>query len=106
MRSIILFIYINILSIFLMTKNTFCDLASLHYVIFIKPIVVSLSETLCFDSKQFTNTSINKLIEAKPKTPFMLFETHFFTNVLVYRKSNGIQFEDLMSEDLRFFTKP
>jgi hypothetical protein len=43
------------------------DLAWLHYATFIESIVVSLDEALFFDSEQFTNTSMNKLIEAKIK---------------------------------------
>jgi hypothetical protein len=41
------------------------DLASLHYTIFIKPLIVLSTETLSFDSEQFTNNHINKVIEAK-----------------------------------------
>jgi hypothetical protein len=79
LRSIILFICLNKFFISLVAMNAFCksyvdtDLASLHYVTFIKPFVVSPKEALSFDSKQFTNTSINKLIEAKDKYPFLLF---------------------------------
>jgi hypothetical protein len=77
--TLILFICVNRFFISLVIMNTFCkscvdtDLASLHYVTFIKPFVVSPKEALSFDSKQFTNTSINKLIEAKDKYPFLLF---------------------------------
>jgi hypothetical protein len=83
----------------LVAMDTFYDLASLHYVIFIEPLTFPPSEALCFDSEQFTNTSINKLIEAKPKGPFMIFEEYFFTNVFVYRKSYVVQFKDLSNED-------
>jgi hypothetical protein len=86
--------------------DTFYDLASLHYVTFIEPLVVSPSEALCFDSEQFMNTSINKLIEAKPKDPFLIFEEYFVANNFVYRKSYGVQFKDLSNEDLEFFTEP
>jgi hypothetical protein len=58
------------LSISLVIIYTFCDLASLHYVIFIEPLAVSPSETPCLDSEQFMNTSINKLIEAKTQRAF------------------------------------
>jgi hypothetical protein len=50
------------------------DLASLYYVKFIEPLIVSPSETLFLDSEQFMNTSINKLIQAKTKDSFLLFE--------------------------------
>jgi hypothetical protein len=43
------------------------NLASLHYVTFIKPLAVFPMEALSFDCEHFTNTSINKVIEAKKK---------------------------------------
>jgi hypothetical protein len=91
-------------SISLVAMNTFCDLASLHYVTIIESFAVSPSEALCFDSEQFMNTSINKLIEAKLKDPFLIFEEYFFANIFVYRKSYSIQFKDPSNEDLEFFT--
>jgi hypothetical protein len=112
LRSIILFICRNKLSIFLMAMNTFfksyaeTDLAWLHYITFIEPIIVSPNETLSFDSELFTNTSINKFIEAKTKEHFLLFEEHFFTSVLVHRKSYDVQFDDLLNENLEFFSEP
>jgi hypothetical protein len=101
---LIMFFFINRLSISLLTVNSFCDLASLYYITFIESLAISSSEALCFDSEEFKNTSINKLIETKPVDPFLLFEEHFFASVLIYRKSNGVQFEDLTNEDLSFFT--
>jgi hypothetical protein len=89
-----------------MPMNTLYDLASLHYVTFIEPHAISPSEALCFNSEQFTNTTINKLIEAKPKDHFLIFEEYFVANVFVYRKSYGVQFKDLSNEDLEFFTEP
>jgi hypothetical protein len=59
------------------------DLATLHYVTFIKPLVVFPIETLSFDSEQFTNNSINKVIESKNNDHFLLFEEYFFTAILV-----------------------
>jgi hypothetical protein len=41
------------------------DLVSLHYVTFIEPLAIFPTEALSFDYKQFTNNSINKVIEAK-----------------------------------------
>jgi hypothetical protein len=76
------------------------DLASLHYITFIEPFTVSPKEVLSFDSKQFMNTSINKLIETKDKDTFLLFEEHLFESVLVYRKSYDVHFEDLSNEYL------
>jgi hypothetical protein len=93
------------LYISLVAMDTFCDLASVHSVIFIEPFAISLSEALCFDSEQFTNTSINKLIEAKPKDHFLIFEEYFVANVFVYRKSYSVQFKYLSNEDLKFFTE-
>jgi hypothetical protein len=62
------------------------DLASLHYITFIEPLIVLSTETLSFDSEQFTNNPINKVIEAKRK-PFLLSEEHFFAVVLLYKKN-------------------
>jgi hypothetical protein len=94
------------------TINTICksytvtDLASLYYVNFIEALVVSQSEARSFDSKQFTNTSINKLIQRKTKDFFLLFKEHFFMSTLVYRKSYDVQFEHQSNEDLEFFEEP
>jgi hypothetical protein len=57
------------------------DLASLHYITFIEPLIVLSTKTLSFDSEQFTNNPINKVIEAK-KT-FLLSEEYFFAAVLL-----------------------
>jgi hypothetical protein len=50
------------------------DLASLHYVTFIEPLAVFPTEAQSFDSEQFTNNSINKVVESKPEDPFLLLE--------------------------------
>jgi hypothetical protein len=68
------------LSIYLMIMNTSCisypdtDLVWLHYITFIELIAISPDEALSYDSKQFMNTYMNKLIEAKSKEPFLLFK--------------------------------
>jgi hypothetical protein len=99
--SIILFVCLNRFYISLVTMNTFCklfvniDLTSLHYVTFIKPFVISPIETLSFDSEEFTNTSINNLIVAKDKDPFLFFKEHFFRSVVVYRNSHDVHFKDM-----------
>jgi hypothetical protein len=59
------------------------DLASLQYVIFIKPLVICSTETLSFNSDQFTNNSINMVIEDKINEHFVLNKEHFFTAFLV-----------------------
>jgi hypothetical protein len=46
-------------------------------------------------SEEFTNTSINNLIEAKDKGPFLFFEEHFFMSVVVYRNSHDVHFKDM-----------
>jgi hypothetical protein len=81
------------------------DLASLHYVTFIEPLVVFPMEAMSFDSRQFTNNSINKVIEAKTKDHFLLFEEHFLPIVLVLKNPYEVQFEDLSHEDLEFFSE-
>jgi hypothetical protein len=45
----------------------------------------------------------NKLIEEKDQDPYLLFEEHFFIDVLVYRKSYDVHFEDLSNKDLEYF---
>jgi hypothetical protein len=41
------------------------DLASLHYVTFLKPLAVISTESVSFDLDQFMNNPIDKLIEEK-----------------------------------------
>jgi hypothetical protein len=63
--------------------NIETDLATLHYVAFIEPLVVFLMEALSFDSEWFTNNSINKVIEAKTIEPFLLLKEYFIVVVLL-----------------------
>jgi hypothetical protein len=46
------------------------------------------------------NTSINKLIETKPKDSFLIFEEYFVANTFVYKKSYDVQFKDPSNKDL------
>jgi hypothetical protein len=91
-----------------MIMNTFyksytvTDLTSLYYINFIDALVVSQSEALSFDSKQFHQ----QVDPSKTKDSFLFFEEHFFVNILVYRKSYDFQFEDLSNEYLKFFSEP
>jgi hypothetical protein len=85
--------------------QTHVDLASLHYVAFIEPLASYPTEAVSFHSQKFMNTSINKVIEAETKDPFLLSEEHFFT-VVLYKKPYEVQFEDLSHEDLEFFSEP
>jgi hypothetical protein len=59
----------------------------------------------CFCCEEFTNTSINNLIEAKDKDPFLFFKEHFFGSVMVYRNSHDVHFEDLSIEDHHYFSE-
>jgi hypothetical protein len=63
------------------------DLISLHYVTFIEPLVVYPTEALSFDSDEFMNNSINKVIEEKTNESFVLLNEHFFTDFLVHKKT-------------------
>jgi hypothetical protein len=87
----------------MVAMNPFCkscietDLPSLHYISFIKPLVIFPTEAPSFDSEQFTNNSINKEIESKTNDPFRLFEEHFSAAVLVYKTPYKVQFQDLSS---------
>jgi hypothetical protein len=78
-------------------------LASLHYVTFIEPLNVLSTEALSFHSEMFANNSI-KVIEAKNRNPLWLSEEHFFTAILMYKKSYEVQFEELSHEVLDFFS--
>jgi hypothetical protein len=78
-----MFICLNRLSISLIAMNTFfksyvdTDLAWLHYTTFIEPIVISPNEAISFDSELFTNTFINKFIEAKNQILFSALRRTF-----------------------------
>jgi hypothetical protein len=86
--------------------NIKTDLATLHYMTFIEPLTIFSTEALSFDSEQFTNNSINKVIEAKTTDPFLQLEEHFIAVVLLYQKIYEIQFESLSHEVLEFFSEP
>jgi hypothetical protein len=45
------------------------------------------NEALSLNSEQFTNNSINKVIQATTNDPFLLLEEHFFDTVLMYKKN-------------------
>jgi hypothetical protein len=59
---------------------------------------------MSFDSEQFTNNSINKVVKSKPEDLFLLLEEHFTATVLIYRKPYEVQFEDLTYENFEFFS--
>jgi hypothetical protein len=86
-------------------SNVETDLASLHYITFIVPLVVFPMEALSFDSKQFTNNSVKNVTEKERNDPFILLEEHFFTAVLLYNKNYEIHFKDLSQEVLEFFSE-
>jgi hypothetical protein len=83
-KSIILFVCLNRFFISLVAMEPSCktyvktDMVSLHYVTFIEPLAICLTEALSFDSDQFTKNSINKVIEEKTNDPFVLLQEHFF----------------------------
>jgi hypothetical protein len=77
---------------------------SLHHVTFIEPLTVFPTEAMSFDSEQFTNNSINKVVKSKPEDLFLLLEEHFTATVLIYRKPYEVQFEDLTYENFEFFS--
>jgi hypothetical protein len=82
------------------------DLASLHYVTFIEPLAVFLTEALSFDSDDFTINSMKKVIEGNINDPFVLHEEHFFDAVLLYKKNYEVELEDLSHEVVEFFSEP
>jgi hypothetical protein len=80
------------------------DLTSLHYVTFLEPLAIFPIEALPFDSKQFMNNSINKIVESKTKESFLLLEEHFFAAISLYKKPYEVQFGDLPHEIFEFFS--
>jgi hypothetical protein len=78
-RIIFLLICLYRLSISLVTMDQFykscaeTDLAMLHYVTFIEPLVVSSTEALSFDSDEFMSNSMKKVIEGNINDPFEQF---------------------------------
>jgi hypothetical protein len=85
-------------------KSCVTDLASLHYVAFIKPLTIFSIEALSFDFEQFKIISINKENESKIEDPFLLLDEHFFIADLVYKKRYQVQFEGLSLEVLEPFS--
>jgi hypothetical protein len=102
-----MFIFLNMFFISLVAMDLFyksnaeTDLASLHYVTFIFPM-----EALSFNSKQFTNNSMKKVIGGERNNPFLLLEEHLFAVILLYNKNYEVQFEELSQEVLKFFSEP
>jgi hypothetical protein len=92
MRIIFLLICLHRLFISLVAMDHFyksyveTDLATLHYVTFIKPLVVSRMEALSFDSNNFTSNSMKKVIERNINDSFALLKEHLFDIVLLYKK--------------------
>jgi hypothetical protein len=88
----ILLISLNILFISFVAMDRFCksniktDLFTLHYITFIDPLMVPPMDVLSFESEQFTNNFINKVIEAKTNKPFILHKENFLGAVLLYKK--------------------
>jgi hypothetical protein len=73
---------------------------------FIEPVAILPIEVLSFDSEQFTNNSMNKVIEGKRNDSFVHLEKLFFAAVMLYTKNYEVQFEDLLHEVLDFFSEP
>jgi hypothetical protein len=111
-KSIILFVCLNRFFISLVAMEPSCktyvetDMVSLHYVTFIEPLAICLTEALSFDSDQFTKNSIKKVIEEKTNDPFLLLQEHLSTAFFVYKKTYELQFDDLSYEVLEFFSEP
>jgi hypothetical protein len=86
--TMFLFICFNRLYIYSVSMDHFCnsytdtDLTSLYSVIFIEPLAILPMEALSFDSEQFRNKSIKKVIEGKRNYSFELLEEHFFAYVV------------------------
>jgi hypothetical protein len=88
--------FISLVTMDLFDKsNAETNLASLHYVTFIEPLVIFPTEALSFNLEQFTNNSMKKVTEGERNDPFVLLEEHFFATVLLYNKNYEVQFEDL-----------
>jgi hypothetical protein len=87
-RIIFLLICLHRVFVSLVTMDNFyksyaeSDLATLHYIAFIKPLAFSPKEALSFDSDDFTSNSMKKVIEGNINDPFVLLEEYFFNDVL------------------------
>jgi hypothetical protein len=79
------------------------DLASLYYVTFIAPLAVCPTEALSIDYDQFTNNTINKVIEEKSE---QLFRAPQSRNLFGVKKPYKFEFKDLSYEVLQFFSEP
>jgi hypothetical protein len=79
------------------------DLASLYYVTFIAPLAVCPTEALSIDYDQFTNNTINKVIEEKNE---QLFRAPRSRNLFGVKKPYKFEFKDLSYEVLQFFSEP
>jgi hypothetical protein len=85
-------------------SNVRDDLALLHYVTFIEPLVVVPSEALSFTSVSFHNNSNKEVLQTKLHDPFLLLEDHYFAITLLHQNTYVIRFEDLLQEMLNFFS--
>jgi hypothetical protein len=96
------------------------DLASLYYVTFIAPLAVCPTEALSIDYDQFTNNTINKVIEEIDYDQFtnntinkvieekneQLFRAPQSRNLFGVKKPYKFEFKDLSYEVLQFFSEP
>jgi hypothetical protein len=73
---------------------------------YIEPLTIFPAKALPFDSEQFTNNSINKVIKEKINNSFLLLEEYFFAAVLLYKRNYEVQFQNLSPEVLEFFSEP
>jgi hypothetical protein len=78
--------------------NTETDLTTLHYMAFIEPLTIFPMEAMSFDSKQFMNNSINKVIEVERTDHFLLIEEHFITAVFCIEKSMKLNLNPCRTE--------
>jgi hypothetical protein len=77
----------------------------LHYITFIDPLIVPPIDVLSFESEQFINNFINKVIETKTNEPFILLKENFLGAVLLYKKNYEVLSEHLSHEVLEFFSE-
>jgi hypothetical protein len=77
----------------------------LYYVTFIDSLVVFRTKAMSFESKQFTNNSINKMIGVKINEHFVYYSKKISLPQFCCTKKYEVLFEDPSHEVLEFFSQ-
>jgi hypothetical protein len=80
------------------------DLATLHYIIFIKPFGVLPTKPLSFNYNQITLSYENKTFESNNEDPCLLLEEYFLEAIMVCKKYYDVELKDLSQEVVEFLS--